>query len=86
MKRSRKTTDRHREDRMEAIRDIDQHMLCNADPNRGIIEHASRKDRILIYLPVGGEVTFVREKSCTVVRREGHSVLRVYRYHQDAAG
>ena len=32
---------------MEAIKDIDQHMLCTADPYRGIIEHTNRKNRIL---------------------------------------
>lgn len=47
---------------MEAIKDIDQHMLCTVDPYRGIIEHTYRKDRILIYLPIGGEVTFTKEK------------------------
>ena len=69
---------------MEAIKDIDQHMLCTADPYRGFIEHTYRKDRILIYLPVGGEVTFTKEKTSTVVRREGQSLLRVYRYRQEA--
>ena len=67
---------------MEAIKDIDQHMLCTADPYRGIIEHTNRKNRILIYLPIGGEVTISREKTYTVIRREGHSMLRVYRYSQ----
>ena len=71
---------------MEAIKDIDQHMLCTADPYRGVIEHTNRKDRILIYLPVGGEVTFAKEKSFTIIRREGHSFLNIYRYHQDSTG
>ena len=47
---------------MEAIKDIDQHMLCTADPYRGIIEHANRKDKILIYLPIGGEVSRSQKK------------------------
>ena len=67
---------------MEPIKDIDQHMLCTADPYRGIIEHTNRKNRILIYLPIGGEVTISREKTYTVIRREGHTLLRVYRYSQ----
>ena len=71
---------------MEAIKDIDQHMLCTVDPYRGIIEHTYRKDRILIYLPIGGEVTFTKGKTYTVVRREGQALLRVYRYHQEATG
>ena len=71
---------------MEAIKDIDQHMLCTADAYRGIIEHANRKDKILIYLPIGGEVTFAKEKTYTIIRREGHSLLNVYRYHQETTG
>ena len=71
---------------MEAIKDIDQHMLCTADTYRGIIEHANRKDKILIYLPIGGEVTFAKEKTYTIIRREGHSLLNVYRYHQETTG
>ena len=71
---------------MDIIRDIDEHMLCTADPYRGVIEHTNWKDRILIYLPVGGEVTFAKEKSFTIIRREGHSFLNIYRYHQDSTG
>ena len=71
---------------MEAIKDIDQHMLCTADPYRGIIDHTNRKDKILIYLPIGGEVTFAKEKTYTIIRREGHSLLNVYRYHQETTG
>ena len=71
---------------MDIIRDIDEHMLCTADPYRGVIEHTNRKDRILIYLPIGGEVTFAKEKTYTIIRREGHSLLNVYRYHQETTG
>ena len=69
---------------METIKDLDQHTVCTADPFRGVIERICRrgKERILIYLPVGGEITISREKTYTVIRREGHSMLRVYRYSQ----
>ena len=67
---------------MEPIKDIDQHMLCTADPYRGIIERTFRNDKMIVYLPVGGEITISREKTYTVIRREGHSMLRVYRYSQ----
>ena len=65
---------------MKPIKDIDQHMLCTADPYRGVIERTIRNDKMIIYLPVGGEITISREKTYTVIRREGHSILRVYRY------
>ena len=68
---------------MEAIKDIDQHMLCTADPYRGIIERTIRNDKMIVYLPVGGEITISKEKTYTVIRREGHSMLRVYRYSQE---
>ena len=68
---------------MDTIRDIDQHMLCTADPYRGIIERTIRNDKMIVYLPVGGEITISKEKTYTVIRREGHSMLRVYRYSQE---
>ena len=46
---------------MEPIKDIDQHMLCTADPYRGIIERTVRNDKMIVYLPVGGEITISRE-------------------------
>ena len=69
---------------METIKDLDQHTVCTADPYNGVIERicGRGKERILIYLPVGGEITISREKTYTVIRREGHSMLRVYRYSQ----
>ena len=66
---------------MEPIKDIDQHMLCTADPYRGIIERTVRNDKMIVYLPVGGEITFTMERNCTIVRREGYSFLRVNRFH-----
>lgn len=68
---------------METIKDLDQHTVCTADPCKGIIERICGKgrERILIYLPVGGEVTFAMKRNCTIVRREGPSFLRVNRYH-----
>ena len=44
---------------METIKDLDQHTVCTADPFRGVIERICRsgRERILIYLPVGGEIT-----------------------------
>ena len=71
---------------MEPIRDINQHMLCSADPYRGVLEHTNRKEKIMIYLPVGGEVSFAKETSFTIIRREGHSMLNVYRYNQNDTG
>ena len=68
---------------METIKDLDQHTVCTADPFRGVIERICRsgRERILIYLPVGGEITFTMERNCTVIRREAHSFLRVDRYY-----
>ena len=66
---------------MEAIKDIDQHMLCTADPYRGVIERTIRNDKMIIYLPVGGEITFTMGRKCTIGRREGYSFLRVNRFH-----
>ena len=68
---------------METIKDLDQHTVCTADPFRGVIEriHGRGKERILIYLPIGGEVTFSLERTSTVIRREGHSFMHVNRYY-----
>ena len=50
---------------MEAIRDIDNHMVCCVDSTRGLIEHIYQKEMVRISLPVGGEVLFVRRlKGC----------------------
>ncbi len=70
-----------RRDPMETIKDADQRKLCMADPYNGTIVHTCRKDKIMICLPVGGEITFVKEKTCTVIRREGYSLLRVNSVH-----
>ena len=68
---------------METIKDLDQHTVCTADPYNGVIERicGRGKERILIYLPVGGAITFTMERNCTIVRREGYSFLRVNRFH-----
>ncbi len=68
---------------MEAIRDADQHMLCAADPYTGVLEHRNRRETIRICLPVGGEVVFFREKTCTVIRRQGQCSLYVNSIHVD---
>ena len=41
---------------METIKDLDQHTVCTADPYNGVIERicGRGRERILIYLPVGG--------------------------------
>ncbi len=70
---------------MEVIRDLDKHMLCTVDPYHGTIVHTYRKDKIVINLPIGGEVTFVKEKTCTVIRREGHSLMCVNSIHLNAS-
>lgn len=71
---------------MEEIRDMDRKMLCTADRRRGIIEHVSRKDRIRIFLPVGGEVRFEKGRTCTVVRRDGSATIKVYRRRREEPG
>ena len=66
---------------METIKDLDQHTVCTADPFRGLIVRKTKRENIMIYLPVGGEITFTIESNCTIVRREGHSLMHVNRYH-----
>ena len=66
---------------MEAIKDIDQHLLCMADPIRGILEHIHQKEKIVICLPVGGEAAFSKEKTYTIIRRETSTLFRVHSYH-----
>ena len=66
---------------MEIVKDIDQHTVCTTDPFRGLIVRKTKRENIMIYLPVGGEITFTIESNCTIVRREGHSLMHVNRYH-----
>ena len=66
---------------MEIVKDIDQHTVCTADPFRGLIVRKTKRENIMIYLPVGGEITLTIESNCTIVRREGHSLMHVNRYH-----
>ena len=66
---------------MEIVKDIDQHTVCTADPFRGLIVRKTKRENIMIYLPVGGEITFTIESNCTIVRREGPSLMHVNRYH-----
>ena len=66
---------------MEIVKDIDQHTVCTADPFRGLIVRKTKRENIMLDLPVGGEITFTIESNCTIVRREGHSLMNVNRYH-----
>lgn len=70
---------------MEEIRDIDNHMLCEVDPYKGILIKRVKKDveEMRISMPVGCIVNFVRKNSFTVLRREGEASLRVHKYRQD---
>jgi hypothetical protein len=69
---------------MEAIRDIDHHMLCTADPDSGTLEHKSRGETITIHLLPGCDVAFRKKESYTVIRRESPSSLNVYSTHLTA--
>ena len=66
---------------MEPIRDIDKHVICKADPYRGIIERATKKGTIRILLPLGGEVEFISDCTYTVIRRERMELFYVNSIH-----
>ncbi len=54
---------------IEAIRDVDNHLICYVDSTRGLIEHTFHKEMIKICLPVGGEILFIKGECFTIIRR-----------------
>lgn len=71
---------------MEAIRDIDNHMVCCVDSTRGLIEHIYQKEMVRISLPVGGEVLFVKGDCFTLIRRISSQSVYVTSEHQQGLG
>lgn len=71
---------------MEAIRDIDHHLVCYADYSRGLIEHTHQKEMISISLPVGGEVLFIKGNCYTMIRRMAAGNLYVFSDHHSGMG
>ncbi len=66
---------------MDIIRDVDDHVICFADSDRGLIEHSIRKEMIRISLPVGGEVLFIKDGCYTVIRRNSSRGMYVFSDH-----
>ena len=71
---------------MEAIRDIDNHLVCYADYARGFIEHSYQKEMISICLPTGGEVMFKKGSCYTIIRRLDTGQFYVYSHHFPGMG
>ncbi len=71
---------------MEEIRDIDNHLICYADYEKGFIEHSYHKELISMVLPVGGEVMFTRGKCFTIIRRLDTERLYVLSNHLPGTG
>ena len=71
---------------MEAIRDIDNHLICYADFSRGLIEHTYQKEMVRISLPVGGEVLFIKGDCFTMIRRISLQNIYVTSEHHHGLG
>ena len=71
---------------MDAIRDIDNHLICYADSARGLIEHTYQKEMIHIILPVGGEVLFIKGDCFTMIRRINQQSVYVSSEHYQGLG
>ncbi len=66
---------------MEEIRDIDNHLLCSADAQRGLLVHKDHDKMIRLILPPKGEILFIRKKNFTLIRRVENGTFYVHREH-----
>ncbi len=71
---------------MEAIRDIDNHLVCYADYTRGFIERSYHKELISLVLPVGSEMMITRGNCYTIIRRLDSGKFYVYSQHLPSFG
>lgn len=66
---------------LEAIKDCKKHIVCYADPETGFLESKYKKQTTNTVVPIGGEVTIIRDDTKTSIKRisaakfEVHSVL-----------
>ena len=67
---------------MEPVRDINHHLVCCVDSERGLIEHIHQKEMVRICLPVGGEVLIIRQDNYTLIRRIGPRSFFVDNHYQ----
>ena len=54
---------------LEPIKDCNLHIVCYADPETGFLEAKYKKQITKTVLPVGGEITFIRDQTETIVKR-----------------
>ena len=67
---------------MEEIRDDENHLLCRADADRGILERTDRGNMIRVVLPPKGEMLFLNNRqSFTLTRRTEDGIFYVTRDH-----
>ena len=65
---------------MRPIRDYEDKVVCYADELTGYVESKKGKNGAMTYLPVGSEITFVRGRTKTIVRRTSEQEIEVLRY------
>lgn len=65
---------------MKEIRDSENKVVCYADALTGRVESKNKKQKTSTCLPIGGEMTFERERTKTVIRRKSENEIEVFRY------
>ncbi len=72
---------------MEAIRNAEGHTVCEVDPDTGMVVHRYGKRMTIFFrVPVGGEVMFETQSTCTVILRDSLWHMRVSRVHRERTG
>lgn len=65
---------------MKPIRDYENKVVCYADTLTGCVESKNKKQKTSTCLPIGGEMTFERERTKTIIRRKSENEMEVFRY------
>lgn len=63
---------------MEEVRDIKGRLVCYCNSETGTLESAYKKQLIMVQMPPGGKIAFVRDGVATNIIRRTHSQFYVY--------
>lgn len=62
---------------MEVIKDCQSHVVCFADAKTGLLESKYKKQITRMVIPIGSEITIIRDETQTVIKRISESAFEV---------
>ncbi|MBM7561508.1 hypothetical protein [Fusibacter tunisiensis] len=65
---------------LKPIKDCQEHIVCFMDAKTGLIESKYKRQTTIIKLAVGGELTIVRDRTETVIKRISIDAFEILSY------